>query len=139
MLSSRMLKQFNAVYEDDALTTAVYGASPVGLIVMLYQGAIKAVVLASSAMQAGRLDEKANQTFKAIDIIDSLRSSLDVGSGGEMAENLNDLYLYMKKRLLEASSKNDADSYTEVGNLLETILPAWQQIDRAGQPTHQAS
>lgn len=139
MLSSRMLKQFNAVYEDDALTTAVYGASPVGLIVMLYEGAIKAVAQACSAMQASRLDEKTKQTFKAIDILDSLRSSLDVGGGGEMAENLNDLYLYMKTRLLEASSKNDADSYAEVGKLLETILPAWQQIDRAGQPTDQAS
>jgi flagellar protein FliS len=134
-----MLKQFNAVYEDDALTAAVYGASPVGLVVMLYEGAIKAVNQARAVMQVGRFDEKSNQTFKAIDIIDSLRSSLDVDNGGEMAENLNDLYVYMKKRLLEASSKNDADIYAEVGNLLETILPAWQQIDRAGQPAGQAS
>lgn len=139
MLSSRMLKQFNAVYEDDALTAAVYGASPVGLVVMLYEGAIKAVKQACAVMQVGRFDEKSNQTFKAIDIIDSLRSSLDVDNGGEMAENLNDLYAYMKKRLLEASSKNDADIYAEVGNLLETILPAWQQIDRAGQSADQAS
>lgn len=130
MISSRMLKQFNAVYEDDALTAAVYGASPIGLVVMLYEGAIKAIAQACIAIQAKRFEEKARLTSKTIDIIDGLRQSLDLEQGGEAAANLNDLYIYMKNRLLVANAKNDFDIFSEVGSLLATILPAWQQIDR---------
>lgn len=131
MLTSRMLKQFNKAYEDDALKAAVYGASPIGLVVMLYEGAIKAVVQAGAAIQIQRFDEKARLISKTIDIIDGLRESLDLESGTEAAANLNELYHYMKYRLGVANMKNDLEILTEVRHLLETILPAWQEVDRS--------
>ncbi len=130
MLNSKMLRQFNKAYEDDALKTAVYGASPLGLVVMLYEGAIKAINQAASAIQVGRYDEKARMISKAIDIIDGLRESLDLELHSDAAINLNDLYLYMKQRLSVANLKNDLEVLAEVRNLLETILPAWQLVDR---------
>ncbi|MTD32866.1 flagellar export chaperone FliS [Paludibacterium denitrificans] len=132
MLSSKVLKQFNKAYEDDALKAAVYGASPVGLVVMLYEGAIKAIIQAGIALQSQNFHEKARLTSKAIDIIDGLRESLDLEQGSEAAVNLNDLYLYMKSRLVVANLKNDLDIFLEVRGLLETLLPAWQQVDRPG-------
>lgn len=128
-----MLKQFNRAYEDDALKAAVYGASPIGLVVMLYEGAIKAIVQAGIAIQGRRFDEKARLISKTIDILDGLRESLDLESGTEASANLNDLYHYMKYRLGVANMKNDLEILAEVRNLLETILPAWQQVDRASQ------
>ncbi|WP_230623435.1 flagellar export chaperone FliS [Chromobacterium subtsugae] len=126
-----MLKQFNQAYANDALKTAVYGASPVGIVVMLYEGAIKALGAASIAMDAGRFDEKARMISKTVDILEGLRIALDLDQASEAAANLNDLYLYMKLRLAKASLKNDKEIIAEVRGLLETILPAWQQVDKA--------
>ncbi|AXT47991.1 flagellar export chaperone FliS [Chromobacterium haemolyticum] len=138
MLNSRMLKQFNKAYENDALKAAVYGASPIGIVVMLYEGAIKAIMTASIAIEAQRFDEKARMISKAMDIIEGLRIALDVEAGSEAAVNLNELYLYMKTRLGRASLKNDLEILAEVRGLLETILPAWQQVDRS-QPAASAA
>ncbi|KMN36643.1 MULTISPECIES: flagellar export chaperone FliS [unclassified Chromobacterium] len=132
-----MLKQFNKAYENDALKAAVYGASPIGIVVMLYEGAIKAIMTASIAIEAQRFDEKARMISKAMDIIEGLRIALDVEAGSEAAVNLNELYLYMKNRLGQASLKNDQVILAEVRGLLETILPAWQQVDRS-QPAASA-
>ncbi|WP_233201132.1 flagellar export chaperone FliS [Chromobacterium alticapitis] len=125
-----MLKQFNQAYANDALKAAVYGASPIGIVVMLYEGVIKAVISASIAIDAGRFDEKARMISKAVDILEGLRIALDLGQGSEAAVNLNDLYIYMKMRLAQASLKNDKEILSEVKGLMETILPAWQQVDR---------
>ncbi|OWY37906.1 flagellar export chaperone FliS [Xenophilus sp. AP218F] len=130
MLNSRMLKQFNQAYANDALKAAVYGASPIGIVVLLYEGAIKALSTASIAIQAGRFEEKARMISKAMDIVEGLRIALDLELGSDAARNLNDLYLYMKQRLTQATLKNDPEILEEVRNLLETILPAWQQVDR---------
>ncbi|UTH76714.1 flagellar export chaperone FliS [Chromobacterium sp. IIBBL 290-4] len=132
-----MLKQFNQAYANDALKTAVYGASPVGIVVMLYEGAIKAVSSAGLAIDAGHFEEKARMITKAVDILEGLRIALDLDVGSDAAVNLNDLYVYMKLRLAKASLKNDKEILQEVRELLETILPAWQQVDRpqaAAQP-----
>ncbi|MDF0604210.1 flagellar export chaperone FliS [Neisseriaceae bacterium TC5R-5] len=135
-MNSRMLKQFNQVYENDALKAAVYGASPTGIVVMLYEGAIKALITASIAMEAKRFDEKARMISKAMDIIEGLRIALDLDVASDAAVNLNELYLYMKTRLGKASLKNDTEMLLEVRHLLETILPAWQQLDRTVGTTH---
>jgi flagellar secretion chaperone FliS len=139
MLNSKMLKQFNKAYEDDALKAAVYGASPVGLVVLLYEGAIKAINQAGYAIESQRYDEKSRLVSKTIDIIDGLRESLDLQQGSEAASNLNDLYIYMKQRLSIANLKNDLEILAEVRRLLETILPAWQELNRSGMATGAAS
>lgn len=139
MLNSKMLKQFNKAYEDDALKAAVYGASPVGLVVLLYEGAIKAINQAVYAIEAQRYDEKARLVSKTIDIIDGLRESLDLQQGSDAANNLNDLYIYMKQRLSIANLKNDLEILAEVRRLLETILPAWQELNRSGMSAGAAS
>lgn len=139
MLNSKMLKQFNKAYEDDALKTAVYGASPVGLVVLLYEGAIKAITQAGYAIESQRYDEKARLVSKTIDIIDGLRESLDLQPGSDAANNLNDLYIYMKQRLSVANLKNDQNVLAEVRGLLETILPAWQELNRSSMSTSAAS
>ncbi|RMD02221.1 flagellar export chaperone FliS [Aquitalea palustris] len=139
MLNSKMLKQFNKAYEDDALKAAVYGASPVGLVVLLYEGAIKAINQAGYAIESQRYDEKARLVSKTIDIIDGLRESLDLQQGSEAAGNLSDLYIYMKQRLSIANLKNDLEILAEVRRLLETILPAWQELNRSSMSTSTAS
>lgn len=129
-MNRRALQQLNKAYLDDALQVAVYGASPVGIIVLLYEGAIKALQQAERAMAEQRFDVKSAMISKTIDILDGLREVLDFQQGGEISQNLSDLYLYMKSRLSVANLKNDPAILVEVQGLLEEILSAWKQVEK---------
>ena len=92
-------------YAKVGLETSVISASPHKLIVLLYDGALAAIKSAANHMAAGRIAEKGEAIGKALDIINNgLRASLDKKGGGEIAANLDSLYVYMAQRLLTASA-----------------------------------
>lgn len=121
-------EQLKKTYQDDALVVTVYGASPVGLIVLLYQGAIDAIDHAKVAMKQGQFAQKGRSINKAVDIIEGLRIVLDHEKGRELARNLESLYVYAKYRLGVANMKNDPAGLEEVARLLGIVLLAWQEI-----------
>lgn len=114
---------------SEAGAAAAEGASSHALILMLFDGAIKAVAKARMAMSKGEIAPKCEAISKAVAIIqDGLQLSLDVKAGGEMAENLNALYEYMVSRLVLANLKNQIEPLDEVGKLLVELKNAWSQI-----------
>jgi len=130
------LQQLNKAYQSDALEASVYGASPVGLIVMLYEGAISALRKAQGEIARNNYIAKGKLIGKGLDIINGLDTVLNLEKGGEVTSNLRELYLYMKHRLGVANLKNDAEILNEVILLLEDLLGAWKQLDKmqgAGQ------
>ena len=54
--------------------------------------------------------------------------SLDHEKGGDVAANLEQLYDYMTRRLLEASTTKNADLLTDVTDLIKEIKLAWDEI-----------
>ncbi|WP_028104787.1 flagellar export chaperone FliS [Pseudoduganella violaceinigra] len=122
-------------YAKVGLETGVTSASPHKLIVMLYDGALAAIMTAITQMKAGNVQEKGKAISKAIRIIDDgLRASLDKEVGGEIALNLDALYDYLSRRLLEANLKNDADILEEVRGLVADLRDTWNQIGGAPAP-----
>jgi len=116
-------------YAKVGLETSVISASPHKLIVLLYDGALVAVRNAATHMAAGNIAEKGVAIGKAINIIDSgLRASLDKKGGGEIAANLDALYVYITQRLLTASLQNKTEMLDEVQALLADLRDAWTQI-----------
>jgi len=103
-------------------------ASPHRLITMLLDGALEKISSAKGYMQRGEIANKGNYISWAISIIEGLRLSLDADKGGEIAENLDNLYDYMERRLVEANAKNDDKMLDEVSELLNTIKSAWSEI-----------
>jgi flagellar protein FliS len=128
-------------YANVGLETGIAAASPHKLIVMLYDGALVALLGAKNNMAAGNIAAKGSAISKAITIIDNgLRASLDKEAGGEIAANLDALYDYMSRRLLEANLKNDTAIVDEVHRLLSDLREAWVAIgDKAGQPAPAAA
>ena len=102
------LQQLNKAYQQDALEASVYGASPVGRIVMLYEGAISALRKAQTEIGRSNFIEKGRLIGKGMEIINGLDSVLNLEKGGEVTGNLRELYIYMKHRLGVANMKNDA-------------------------------
>ena len=57
-----------------------------------------------------------------------MRSSLDEGTGGKLARDLDALYRYLVTRLTVANLRNDPSALAECARLLQPIREAWQAI-----------
>lgn len=65
---------------------------------------------------------------KAIALVDQLNASLDMQRGGQIAQNLRSLYIYMMARLTLANATNDAAIVVEVIGLVQDIKIGWDQL-----------
>ena len=116
-------------YKHVNLETSVNQASPHQLIVLLFEGALNAIRLAELNIEKGNIAGKGQAISKAINIIDNgLKSSLDLEQGGEIAENLDQLYQYISQQLVLANLHNDKDKLQVCFNLLDNIAQAWREI-----------
>jgi len=102
--------------------------SPHRLVQMLMEGALDRISMAKGHMSRGETSQKGSAIGRAIAIIDGLRMSLDLPAGGDIARNLDDLYEYMGRTLVEANMNDDASRLDEVARLLGEIKFAWDQI-----------
>ena len=101
------------------------------LIVMLYQGAIRFMKKALIRMDEKDMEGKGNNLIKAQDIILELLYALDqqmLDSGNELALNLQRLYLYAYRQLVQANVHTDPKLVREVIELMENLLGAWEQV-----------
>ncbi len=127
-------------YANVGLETGVVDASPLKLTVMLYEGAITACIQAQQAMHNGDINKKGECLTKAISIIDNgLRSSLDKRAGGQIASNLDQLYQYMTRSLMQASLHLDEKKLNEIQQLLMELKNAWETLEKTGVRAAQAS
>jgi flagellar protein FliS len=123
-------------YSSLDVETGVAGASPQKLVLMLYDGALKAIFDAKVAMARSEIPLKGSAISKAIAIIDEgLRPALDMNAGGEIAANLMALYDYIGSRLLYANLKNDPHSLDESARLLSELRAAWETLDQRSRAT----
>lgn len=103
-------------------------ASPHRLVQMLMEGALDKLATAKGLMLRKDFAGKSEQITWASSIINGLRSGLDMEAGGEIANNLNDLYSYMNRRLIDANAQNDSSILDEVSGLLIEIKSAWDAM-----------
>jgi flagellar secretion chaperone FliS len=128
MYSANPRAAMNA-YRGVGVESIVESASPHQLVLMLFDGARAAVALANASLQGHNIPAKCEAISKAIAIIDGgLKASLDLKVGGELAQNLSDLYAYMTQRLLHANLKNDLAALEEVSLLLQQLGSAWATL-----------
>ncbi len=115
-------------YSKHAVASEAIEASPHRIIQMLMDGFMERVAYAKGHIERGDLPEKSKYISKAIGIVNGLRSCLDMEKGNEIAQNLNDLYDYMNRRLIEANSSNDAAILSEVQSLMAEVKQGWDAI-----------
>jgi len=128
-----MSKLHSAVHEYSqvGVSSGIEQASPHRLIQMLMDGAIEKVAMAKGFMERNEISQKGGHISWAISIIEGLRSSLDKSAGGDIADNLDDLYDYMIRRLVRSNAENNPDLLDEVVSLLRSVKDAWDEIPSA--------
>lgn len=118
-----------SAYAQVGVETGVSTADPHKLILMLFDGALLSVGTAAIAIDNKDIPGKGQAISKAIEIIvNGLKASLDLNSGGELASRLSALYEYMADRLLYANLHSSRPALDEVHELLTTLREAWAGI-----------
>jgi len=113
--------------------TAVLTASPGQLVLMLYDGALKALALAREAFarpadDPARIEVIHTQLLKAQAIINELHDGLNLEAGGEFARTLQRLYDYYNRRLFEGNIQKQVEPVVEVEGFVRELRDAWAEM-----------
>jgi flagellar protein FliS len=108
--------------------THVQSRSPLELVVMLYDGALRFCDQAATAMDAGDMPAKAVAMSRAFAILAELQNTLNVKDGGDVAHQLDALYSHMHDRLVDANVQRSSAPIRDVMRLLTPLREAWAQV-----------
>ncbi|TAJ30691.1 MAG: flagellar export chaperone FliS [Nitrospirae bacterium] len=111
-------------YQHDQISSA----DPVELIVLLYDGAIQRIKYASQEMVKGNHLASGIALYRALAILAELRKSLNMQDGGEVAVNLDRLYLFMHEELVKGNLERKPERLDKVLPMLSDFREAWVEI-----------
>jgi len=102
---------------------------PVGTqIVMLYDGILKCLSDARSAIEENRIADRFNAIKKASDIVNGLNSGLDFENGGDIAPMLDQFYNYVFFRLQRACMESSVEIVDELTSNVTEMRNAWASV-----------
>lgn len=110
--------------------TQVAHANPVELIMMLYDGALSRIAEAGKRFQEQDLLYGGIAVSKAQAIVAELRKSLNVEEGGEIAANLERLYVYIHELLVKANLEYRTEPLDESACILNDLRSGWAEVAR---------
>ena len=116
-----------AAYQNSKIMTA----SPAELTLMLYDGAIKFCNIAIAAIEKKDIEKAHNNIIKVERIINEFQACLD--RKYPVAQDFDNVYIYIKRRLHEANIKKDAEILEEVLKHLRTMRDTWKEVMAANQ------
>lgn len=108
--------------------TKILTASPAELTLMLYEGAIKFCNIAEIAIENKNIEKAHTNIIKVQKIIDYLRKTLDMQYA--VAQDFENVYVYLAHRLVEANVKKDKEILEEVNMHLHTLRDTWKDVMR---------
>jgi flagellar protein FliS len=131
MQSNRGAAQYRAVSSHGL----VADASPTRLVQIMFEHILSNLATAHGCME--RIEDnrplsdvvmKGTAMGKAIRLINQLNGTLDMERGGEIAESLRALYVYILARLTLANAANDPAIVAEASRLVREVKVGWDQI-----------
>lgn len=108
--------------------TEAQSRTPLELVTMLYDGALRFLGQAREAIERRDIAARREALNRALAIISELQSTLNMELGGEVAAELDRLYEYANLRLLDAAMKNDVTPIDEVRRIFEILRDGWATV-----------
>ena len=109
---------------------AVRGASPVRLVICLYEQAIEDLRCAVIAMEKGDIESRTRGINHALTVIAQLQGTLDMERGGDVARNLARFYSLVRNGLAEAQVTQSTRILEQQISQLATVHEAWLEVER---------
>ncbi len=107
------------------------GASPVRLVICLYEQAIEDLRQAVVALEKGEIEARTRKINHAITVLGQLQGSLDMVRGGEVARNLERFYDILRAGIVEAQLKQSPRILEQQISQLVLVYEAWLEVERA--------
>ena len=114
--------------------TEVQSRTPLELVTMLYDGALRFMAVAREAIVRKDIPARRDALNRTMAIVSELQSALNLQAGGEVAVDLDRLYEYASVRLLDAAMRNDVGPVDEVRRIFEILRDGWATAAGAGIP-----
>ena len=103
-------------------------ASPAQLVHMLYDRAINCLKASQRAIEAKDIQARCNANVRAMEIIQHLGDTLDLELGGEIARNLQEIYMFSLRHLMDVDRNNDPKPAQDVIDLLTPLRDSWKEL-----------
>ena len=123
------LRSIASLYQTVKVDTGVSSASPHRLVEMLFEEFLASCTRARGAIQSRDVQGKGRAIGRAVRIIEEgLRAGLNMERGGQLAQDLNELYRYVTLRLTQANLNTDDAAVAECIALVQPLHDAWRAI-----------
>lgn len=96
-------------------------------LLLLYDKAISCMDEAVELMESGDMVGKGERLVRAQDIVLQLADALDK-EAGDIADNLERLYLYVYRRLIRGNVRLDLQAIAEARSVMAKLQGAWQTV-----------
>lgn len=120
-------------YKENSIKTS----TPEELTLMLYNGLVKFLMQAQSAIELNNIEKANNSIIRAQAIIKEFQATLDMNY--EVSESLDMLYDYMYRRLIEANIKKDNNIIVEILGYSKELRDTWAQAMKIAKHSVPAS
>ncbi len=112
------------------LEVEIKTATPVELVVLLYDSAIANLQKAQEHVIQGDIAKRVTCINRVIAILTELEANLNFDAGGQISASLERLYRYMKNLVFQANLHQDAVPLKECARLMTTLRSAWAEVAR---------
>jgi flagellar biosynthetic protein FliS len=114
---------------------AVQGASPVALVVRLYEQIIEDLRQAAIAIEQNAIERRTKRIKHAILVVGHLQSPLDFANGGKVAKDLDNFYNTLRQSLVSVQFHPSKRGVAQLITDLLAVREAWIQVERAERPS----
>jgi flagellar secretion chaperone FliS len=108
---------------------AIEGASPIGLVIALYDTLSGDLRRAASAIRNHDIEARCKALNHAALVFGQLEDWIDREKGGHLAQNLSSFYSHLRAKIMEASVSKSAHLLDAQIDLILQVRSAWQQRD----------
>ncbi len=110
---------------------AVRGATPIGLVVILFDSAIDDM---RRAICAGSIEERTTAIRHAMLVLQQLQGTLDFEKGGQIARQFEQFYNLIRAKLLESQLRNSPELVQQQIQFMAEVRECWVQAEKQLQP-----
>ena len=114
--------------------SAFENAPPIKIVRLLYQGALRFLDQVEQVEAGGAGSRFAYFVMRADAVVTELRVALDKHPAPQIADNLEQLYLFVEERLRSAIREQSKVPLEEARAVLADLLQAWLHVEVGTRP-----
>jgi flagellar protein FliS len=111
--------------------SAIEGASPIGLVVVLFDTLAGDLRRAAAALRKDDIETRSKELSHAALVLGQLESWIDPQTGAESAQVLSRFYADLRAKMMQAAVTKSAVVLDTQVDMILHVRSAWQQLDTA--------